>query len=224
MAASCAGVPAGDVPPLSADTVRVTPGTASVRAGATQQFSASMPHASPTTFGWSVDSIAGGNTAAGTIDATGLYTAPVALPAPSTVTINAASSTGTGQPGSSTVALLNPIPVFTGVMTSPIAVGPSSIVLSGSNFVKGATVNFGGAPLSTAYFSGGEVTATGIAFPQLALGGPSDAGSNGRWIPTTSVDQYGGTLAKWFGVASANLPSIFPNITSFAAPTLAFLD
>jgi uncharacterized protein (DUF1501 family) len=60
-------------------------------------------------------------------------------------------------------------------------------------------------------------------FPQLALGGPSDAGSNGRWIPTISVDQYGGTLAQWFGVASADLPSIFPNIASFPTPTLAFL-
>ena len=60
-------------------------------------------------------------------------------------------------------------------------------------------------------------------FPQLALGGPNDAGSNGRWIPTTSVDQYGGTLAQWFGVAPANLPSIFPNIASFSTPTLTFL-
>ena len=60
-------------------------------------------------------------------------------------------------------------------------------------------------------------------FPQLALGGPNDAGSNGRWIPTTSVDQYGGTLAQWFGVVPANLPSIFPNIASFSTPTLTFL-
>jgi uncharacterized protein (DUF1501 family) len=37
----------------------------------------------------------------------------------------------------------------------------------------------------------------------------------GRLIPTTSVDQYAATLAKWFGVPDADLPSILPNITHF---------
>ena len=57
----------------------------------------------------------------------------------------------------------------------------------------------------------------------LALGGPDDATNQGRWIPPTSQDQYGPTLAKWFGVQTPDLPSIFPNLANFQSPTLAFV-
>lgn len=60
-------------------------------------------------------------------------------------------------------------------------------------------------------------------FPTLALAGPDDSSSNGRWIPSTSIDQYGATLASWFGVAPADLPAIFPNLGNFSTQNLGFL-
>jgi uncharacterized protein (DUF1501 family) len=60
-------------------------------------------------------------------------------------------------------------------------------------------------------------------YPQLILGGPSDAEKEGRWIPTTSVDQYGATLANWFGVPPAQLSAVFPNLALFAGNDLGFL-
>jgi len=67
---------------------------------------------------------------------------------------------------------------------------------------------------------GGEVYGV---FPTLALSGPDDAGANGTWIPTTSVDQYGATLASWFGVRRADLSAVFPSLANFSVADLGFL-
>jgi uncharacterized protein (DUF1501 family) len=60
-------------------------------------------------------------------------------------------------------------------------------------------------------------------FPSLALGGPDDARGHGLLLPTTSLDQYGATLAQWFGVSAANLPQVFPNLGRFSTPNLGFM-
>jgi uncharacterized protein (DUF1501 family) len=67
---------------------------------------------------------------------------------------------------------------------------------------------------------GGKIYGT---FPTLVKGGPDDTGGSGLWIPTTSVDQYGASLARWFGVGPADNNTIFPNLTRFPAADLGFL-
>jgi uncharacterized protein (DUF1501 family) len=67
----------------------------------------------------------------------------------------------------------------------------------------------------------------GTVFPTLAANGPDDTdqggSARGRWIPTTAVDQYGATLASWFGVTAADLPAVFPNIGRFGQTNLGFV-
>ncbi len=67
---------------------------------------------------------------------------------------------------------------------------------------------------------GGDLYGT---FPTLATTGPDDANTRGVWIPTTSLDQYGATLASWFGVSAAGLGQVFPNLTNFTTPPPAFV-
>jgi uncharacterized protein (DUF1501 family) len=60
-------------------------------------------------------------------------------------------------------------------------------------------------------------------FPTFALSGPNDADVRGRWIPTTSIDQYGATLCSWFGIPNSALTTVFPNFANFGSQKLAFL-
>ena len=60
-------------------------------------------------------------------------------------------------------------------------------------------------------------------FPDLTMGGPDDASDYGAWIPTTSFDQYGATLARWFGVPAASLTQVFPALAAFPTQDVGFL-
>jgi uncharacterized protein (DUF1501 family) len=66
-------------------------------------------------------------------------------------------------------------------------------------------------------------------YPDLTLGGvddkdgyPGGPSGEGRWIPTTSVEQYAATLAKWYE-PTLSLPGLLPNLANFAPQTLGFL-
>ena len=72
---------------------------------------------------------------------------------------------------------------------------------------------------------GGAVKAADVygSFPLLALQGPEDVTGRGVWLPTVSLDQYGATLASWFGVADDSLTKVFPNLNNFTPRKLAFV-
>lgn len=66
---------------------------------------------------------------------------------------------------------------------------------------------------------GGKMHGT---FPTMGVDGPDDTGG-GHFIPTTSVDQYSATLAKWFGVGPGNMSTILPGIGRFPVSDLGFM-
>ena len=64
-------------------------------------------------------------------------------------------------------------------------------------------------------------------YPNITPGGPDDTDSGssprGRWIPTTSIEQYAATLASWYGLSSADLSAVFPLISHFSTSNLGFM-
>ncbi len=58
---------------------------------------------------------------------------------------------------------------------------------------------------------------------------PDDTGDRsgafaGRIIPTTSVSQYGATVAHWMGVPMEDMNQLFPDLSNFAVQDLGFLN
>lgn len=66
---------------------------------------------------------------------------------------------------------------------------------------------------------GGEIFGT---MPDLTIGSNDDMGE-GRIIPTTSIDQYGASLAAWFGLSSGANEDVFPNLKNFDIKNLNLL-
>lgn len=73
------------------------------------------------------------------------------------------------------------------------------------------------------HFAIGGAVQGGIygTFPQVQFNTNDDVGQ-GNLLPTTSVDQYAATFARWLGVADANVPDVLPNVVNFG--TSRYLD
>jgi sugar lactone lactonase YvrE len=148
-------------PPSSNITVAITPSMASLTVGATQQFTATVSGTTNQGVTWSVNGIAGGNNAVGTISTQGVYTAPGTVPSPATTAVRATSQADSSKSASATVSLSYPTPSVTSVTPSSItaSVDGADITVTGLSFVQGSTVSLGGLNLSTSFVSGTQLTA-----------------------------------------------------------------
>lgn len=85
----------------------------------------------------------------------------------------------------------------------------------------------GGSVMGGDIYGSTRADGSGNIFPTLQLGGPDDIDTGsfprGRWLPTTGVEQYAGTLARWFGLNDTDLATVFPNITNFPNNNLGFM-
>jgi uncharacterized protein (DUF1501 family) len=103
--------------------------------------------------------------------------------------------------------------------TAEIGMADKVTAFTASDFGRTLTSNTNGSDHgwgSHHFVMGGAVRGRGFygAPPVLANNGPDDVGQ-GRLLPTMSVDQYGATLARWFGVSEGMMPTVLPNITSY---------
>jgi hypothetical protein len=100
--------------------VTISPSSASVQTSGTQQFTATVSGTSNTAVTWMVNNVAGGNSTGGTISASGLYTAPPAVPSPATVTVTAQSQADTTKSAGAAVTLTPAKTVYADVDDSTV--------------------------------------------------------------------------------------------------------
>jgi uncharacterized protein (DUF1800 family) len=147
-------------------TVAIAPTTVTARPGLNQGFTATVTGSSNTAVTWTVNNSGLGSVTVGYINpfpTFGTYSAPGIVPTPNTVTITATSVADPTKKAMATITLFNPTPVLSAVNPSSIGVGPFLLTVTGSRFVNGAKVNFGGQALTTMFVSASELTATGTA-------------------------------------------------------------
>jgi hypothetical protein len=194
---SCTGTTkssGGSTPPAQI-AVRVTPTAANVRAGAGQPFAASVTGTMNQNVTWSVNGVVGGNASVGLITNAGLYTAPAILTNPNTITISATSAADSSASGASDVTLWNATPVLGNVSPATFTSGSYTLTVTGSKFVSGAQVLFGGAAVTTSYVSATKLTATGSApsagIFAITVSNPNPGGSNSGAVNVTVTSQSG---------------------------------
>ncbi|MGH9433901.1 MAG: hypothetical protein ACRD3T_20425 [Terriglobia bacterium] len=145
----------------SSTSVSVSPSQATLTTGGTQQFAATVTGTTNTAVSWSVNGVAGGNSSAGTVSSTGLYTAPSAIPSPNPVTLTATSTASPGVSASASVTVAASGGSLSSLKPIVTMQNTQSLVLTvnGAGFTSGSQVQFNGASKPTTFVNSNQVTA-----------------------------------------------------------------
>ncbi len=194
---ACGG--GGSTPP-PAPSVTVSPATANVQEGSMQQFTATVANSSSTTVTWQVNGVAGGNPTVGTIDSTGLYTAPAVIPNPASVTITAVLQADPSISGNSIVT------ITAVVFNNSTLKGNYIFSLSGID-VNGAAFYAVGAVMAdgNGNITGGEEDLNDVSsgyFQATSIVGTYSVGSDGRG--TLTLNSSLGSFAYAFAIRALN--------------------
>jgi len=213
--------------------VTVPPATVTIRAGATEAFAASVRGTTKTNVTWSVNAVAGNSLASQLKQVAQVIAVRSALGIGRQIFFCSQGGFDTHSDQLDTqVGLYGQLSAAMAAFysaTQELSVANQVTTFTLSEFSRtfqprsngGTDHPWGGHQV----MMGGAVQGNALygTFPTLALGGPEDVGNNGRWVPTTSVDQYAATLASWFGVSNTDLPAIFPNLVNFQTANLGFM-
>ncbi len=157
-------------------TVSVSPTTASVPLSTTKAFTATVSGSANTAVTWSVNGIAGGNATVGTISGAGLYSAPAAMPASTTVTIQAISTANPASSGQATVTLAPPPPpviVTVSPATSSVQVNASQAFTASISGSANSAVTWSVNGVSGGNSTVGTISSAGLYTAPAAVPSPA---------------------------------------------------
>jgi hypothetical protein len=158
------------IPPQNV-SVTVSPQNATVLLGKTVQFTATVTAAASDSVNWSVNDVAGGNSAVGTISASGLYTAPQTIPSNPIVTITATTQSAPHASGSATVKIQSGVAVSIAVSITP----NSASVAPGGNVTFSATVSGAGSASAAVNWSVVSTNESGAGLGAISASGADAA-------------------------------------------------
>ncbi len=173
---ACGG--SGNNPPPSNPMVTVSPATANVQEASQQQFTATVTNTTDTAVTWQVNGVTGGNATVGTIDSSGLYTAPAAIPNPASVTITAFITDSPTISGNS-IATITAVTFSNSSLKGNYIYGLSGVDSNGNSFYAVGAITADGAGNIT----GGEEDLNDVTsgyFNASSTTGTYSIGSDGR--------------------------------------------